>query len=174
MGNPTRKDGRIEPGQKLGTAISARAWNRAQEAADIVLGERTRFGADGQSAIERASNIVLVRNDSGADIPRFGVIGFGQIISNLNTSQIVVQGVLPKAFSAFGIAVEPIASGSVGRCACSGVFPVRVSICNTSHMYANPKDNDVEMLYSSTVGSLQILSRGNFFFTGEDIVVGVM
>jgi hypothetical protein len=38
---PRRPDGRIEPGQKLARAISARAWNRAQDAADIVLGERT-------------------------------------------------------------------------------------------------------------------------------------
>lgn len=36
----TRRDGRIDPGQKLANAISARAWNRAQDAADIVLGER--------------------------------------------------------------------------------------------------------------------------------------
>jgi hypothetical protein len=35
-----RNDGRIEPGQSLRRGISARAWNRAQEAADIVLGER--------------------------------------------------------------------------------------------------------------------------------------
>lgn len=35
-----RHDGRIEPGQSLNTAISARAWNRAQDAADIVLGDR--------------------------------------------------------------------------------------------------------------------------------------
>lgn len=35
-----RSDGRIEPGQRLSRAISARAWNRAQEAADIVLGEQ--------------------------------------------------------------------------------------------------------------------------------------
>jgi hypothetical protein len=41
----TRRDGRIDPGQKLGKAISARAWNRAQDAADIVLGEQTVFGA---------------------------------------------------------------------------------------------------------------------------------
>ena len=34
-----RQDGRIEPGQKLSKAISARAWNRAQDAADIVLGD---------------------------------------------------------------------------------------------------------------------------------------
>jgi hypothetical protein len=40
-----RQDGRIEPGQKLSGAISARAWNRAQDAADIVLAERTGFGA---------------------------------------------------------------------------------------------------------------------------------
>ena len=33
-----RQDGRIEPGQRLSTAISARAWNRAQQAADVVLG----------------------------------------------------------------------------------------------------------------------------------------
>jgi hypothetical protein len=40
-----RNDGRIEAGQKLAGAISARAWNRAQEAADRVLGAGTGFGA---------------------------------------------------------------------------------------------------------------------------------
>jgi hypothetical protein len=35
-----RQDGRIEQGQSLKSAISARAWNRAQDAADIVLGQR--------------------------------------------------------------------------------------------------------------------------------------
>lgn len=45
MGSPTRHDGRVESGQKISTAFSARAWNRAQDAADIVLGDRPRFGA---------------------------------------------------------------------------------------------------------------------------------
>jgi hypothetical protein len=36
-----RPDGRIEKGQRLSSAISARAWNRAQEAADRVLGAGT-------------------------------------------------------------------------------------------------------------------------------------
>lgn len=35
-----KPDGRIEKGQRLASAISARAWNRAQDAADIVLGVR--------------------------------------------------------------------------------------------------------------------------------------
>jgi len=42
-----RQDGRVEPGQSLKSAVSARAWNRAQDAADIVLGDRTGFGAEG-------------------------------------------------------------------------------------------------------------------------------
>lgn len=35
-----KPDGRIEKGQRIASAISARAWNRAQDAADIVLGVR--------------------------------------------------------------------------------------------------------------------------------------
>lgn len=38
-----RPDGRIEKGQRLGSAISARAWNRAQDAADVVLGVTPGF-----------------------------------------------------------------------------------------------------------------------------------
>ena len=41
-----RADGRIEPGQSLKSAISARAWNRAQDAADIVLDSRYGTRAD--------------------------------------------------------------------------------------------------------------------------------
>jgi hypothetical protein len=47
---PSRRDGRIEAGQPLASAISARAWNRAQDAADIVLGNRPGFAADGVAA----------------------------------------------------------------------------------------------------------------------------
>lgn len=49
----TRKDGRIEPGQRLGRSISARAWNRAQDAADIVLGERPAFVAEAENALPK-------------------------------------------------------------------------------------------------------------------------
>jgi hypothetical protein len=49
-----RQDGRIEPGQKLAGAISARAWNRAQDASDIVLAERTGFGAEAGAAFPGA------------------------------------------------------------------------------------------------------------------------
>jgi len=53
-----KPDGRIEKGQRLSTAISARAWNRAQDAADIVLGVRPGVTAGPESA-RANSNIVL-------------------------------------------------------------------------------------------------------------------
>lgn len=71
----SRPDGRIEKGQKLRTAISARAWNRAQDAADIVLGATPGSVAGDSTPIEKASNIVLVYNASGQTIPACGVIG---------------------------------------------------------------------------------------------------
>lgn len=167
MGSPTRHDGRVESGQKISTAFSARAWNRAQDAADIVLGDRTRFGAE-DFGIQFAKNVVLVRNSTGSTVERFGVIGIGQPLTNLATSNgIVVDGVMPVAYGSFAIPMEPIENGKIGRCACGGVFPVRVSICSEAHLYANPKDNDITQLYSSTVGLLQILSRGSPLCVGS-------
>lgn len=40
-----RPDGRVQPGQRLDSAFSARAWNRAQDAADLVLGDRGGLAA---------------------------------------------------------------------------------------------------------------------------------
>ena len=64
-----RNDGRIEAGQKLAGAISARAWNRAQDAADRVLGVGTGFTGGGATGADPAPNVVLIKNDSGADVP---------------------------------------------------------------------------------------------------------
>ena len=41
-----KADGRVEKGQSLRSAFSARAWNRAQDAADIVLGARPGLTAE--------------------------------------------------------------------------------------------------------------------------------
>jgi hypothetical protein len=41
-----KPDGRIEKGQRIASAISARAWNRAQDAADVVLGVRPGVTAE--------------------------------------------------------------------------------------------------------------------------------
>jgi hypothetical protein len=183
-----RADGRIEPRQKLSTAISARAWNRAQDAADIVLGDRTRFGADGQSPIERASNIVLVRNDSGGDVPWLGVLGLGapiispsggtlggtDVASELAREFVrrpVLSGGMP--IGTFAVAMEPIPSGAIGRAAVGGVFACRVDIVADWHGFASARGGDRTQLQSTDCGPLKLLWKEGG--TGQDKwAVGLM
>lgn len=52
-----RSDGRIEAGDPLRSSISARAWNRAQDAADVVFGAYAGFTATPEAALP--SSIVV-------------------------------------------------------------------------------------------------------------------
>ena len=85
MGRP---DGRIEKGQRLGSAISARAWNRAQDAADVVLGVTPGFSADGLAT----RGFPCVRGTFNIGTPRYGYvyrtssIGDGLSITSANTT----------------------------------------------------------------------------------------
>lgn len=63
-----RQDGRIERGQRLTSAISARAWNRSQDAADIVLGRQ--YGIQANAGPGQPVNRIAVR------IPESAISGF--------------------------------------------------------------------------------------------------
>lgn len=170
-----RQDGRIEPGQKLSSAISARAWNRAQQAADIVLGSVPQAVGDPSLPLDRASNIVLVRNDSGQDVPWLGVLEFsGVVISPAGGTLAgndsagskarefvrdpVLIGVLPEASTKpFGVAVEPIAAGKIGRVAIGGRFPCKIKVLAAGHQYARARYNDVTQLISAECGAMRLL-----------------
>lgn len=69
-----RQDGRIEPGQRISRAISARAWNRAQDAADIVLGRQVRFGAGVPSSLPDRLYRRVTTAPSASRRMRFGMI----------------------------------------------------------------------------------------------------
>jgi hypothetical protein len=63
-----RNDGRIEKGQRLSSAISARAWNRAQQAADIVLGVEPSVSATAGSVEPRRVVVPCLVSSSKNDI----------------------------------------------------------------------------------------------------------
>jgi hypothetical protein len=67
-----RTDGRIEKGQSLKTAISARAWNRAQDAADIVLGVSQSITVDGLQLPMIPQVVVYARMDGVQPAPLVG------------------------------------------------------------------------------------------------------
>jgi hypothetical protein len=165
--------GRINPGQRLANAISARAWNRAQDAADIILRDRASLGVDGQNAPRSLTDLV-VRNDSGFAVSMLGVLSLtSPVISPVGGDfdadeeadarareffrSPVLIGVTPTANSPrFGIAVEPIKKDAVGRVAVAGVVACNV-FCNKSwHSYAAQKNGE-SILESSPFGNIQIL-----------------
>jgi hypothetical protein len=171
-----RNDGRIEAGQKLAGAISAKAWNRAQDAADRVLGVGTGITGGGATGADPAPNIVLIKNDSGADVPWLGVMGIsgveidpsgGNLTGNTDAdkrarefaSRPVLSGGQPSSSSdeLFVVAMEPIKNGAIGRAACGGVFACKVNVTNVTHKFAKAKDGDRTQLQSASCGVLQLL-----------------
>jgi hypothetical protein len=130
-----RPDGRIEKGQRLSTAISARAWNRTQEAADRVLGPQASFEAGAIGSTQAPYQWVYVKNTTGSDLARWGVLaitGLEITPTEDNVAQFeampVLTGATPSASTtAWGIAVEPIAAGKVGRLAVAGVVQAKTA-----------------------------------------------
>lgn len=154
-----RPDGRVEPGQRISSAFSARAWNRAQDAADLVLGARTGAEAGASAGGDRASNIVLVRNDSGQDVPWLGVLGISGVVidpsggtldgtnaASKRAREFVSRPVLIGAHPSsnffqgekIGIAIEPIGVDKIGRAAIGGAFACQVYINSQTHGFAVP------------------------------------
>jgi hypothetical protein len=172
-----RADGRVRPGQNIAAAFSARAWNRAQDAADIILGDRGGIAAGEPDAIDRAPNVVLIRNTTSAAVESFGVLGISGVDINPSGGTLggtdeassrarefsrrpVLTGVAPSTpthVDQFVVMLEPVAAGAIARAAISGCFPCRVRIMDTSHKFANIRNADTTQLQSASCGVLQLV-----------------
>jgi hypothetical protein len=140
-----RPDGRIEPGQPLRGAISARAWNRAQDAADIVLGAYagTQGGAPGSPVLKPYTWVYC---KPSATVARWGVLAItGVAITPTSSSggatasfeeMPVLTGATPdEDTTAWCVAVEPIESGKIGRVAVGGVVQCKVEVDKTDDKF---------------------------------------
>jgi hypothetical protein len=171
-----RSDYRIEKGQKLSSAISAAGWNRTQEAADIVLNTRGGQAAGEPRDFDRAANLVLVRNNTGQSVPRFGVLGItgveidpsGGTLTGTNAASIrarefarrpLLVGNIPNSShtETFVVLVEPVAANGIVRAAVSGAFACLVNVIDASHKFATVKSGDREQLESTACGVLQLI-----------------
>jgi len=164
-----RNDGKLEPGQKLNGAITARSWNRMVDATEIVLGAPQDFGADGVQGPAAPNHTILCRNDSGAAVGRWGVLAItGMVIApsgaagaatlSWQTSPAVI-GVAPPTgtVGGFVVAVEPIANGKIGRAAVSGVVQAKVDVTDAGHTFATPKPGSTTAFDSGSSGPALIL-----------------
>jgi hypothetical protein len=132
-----RPDGRIEPGQPLRGAISARAWNRAQDAADLVLGAYagTEGGIPG-SPVLKPYTWAYCR--PSVTVARWGVLAItgvaitptsssGGATASFEEMPVLTGGTPSATTTAWCVAVEPIESNAVGRVAVGGVVQLKAA-----------------------------------------------
>ena len=160
-----KPDGRIEKGQRLSTAISAKAWNRAQDAADIVLGARPGVEAVGQVYSQPYISALVNIDNATEEYPHGGVcielldaewdapavntsFAFPSAIPRANQTTYLkgeiaeVEDLLEyETYNsvvprAFAVSVEPIAIGqTVVRCAVAGLVVAAVRLLSGAHQF---------------------------------------
>jgi hypothetical protein len=177
---PRRPDGRIEQGQRLSTAISARAWNRAQDAADIVLGERTGFGAEAGTPVKSYTEMIGVNNTEAIiDIYQpvhyvlvrdLTEIGYDATIQLNSPASPASPWLYP-----FGVALEPMLPNRFGRVAVSGIVRCRVeltgpatnayAILNFNAKKASQNPSGCARLLSSGSGEFQLVHLDQHSYT---------
>lgn len=158
--------GKVTPGPIKGQ-LSARALNRAQDAADIVLGQRPNGTADGPGFGPAPYTPILAKNTTTGVVRRWGVMSIAGVVftpsgtTGAATQQFqdqpVLLGGLPTGGSSFVVAVEPIAAGKIGRVAVAGVVQAKINVVSESDTFATAKDGDLTQLTSAASGDATIL-----------------
>jgi hypothetical protein len=153
----------------------------------VTAGEKFRFGARTYNEMtaliekDRASSLsmqsrsargnndfVLVKNISGSDVARFGVLGIAGIVFDPATalpafvSRTVFTGQTPtEAHQAgqFLVCAEPIQHGAIGRAWADGIVTVRVDVLNEEHLFATANPGDTTQLVSGDGGLCSVLFK---------------
>jgi hypothetical protein len=129
-----RPDGRIEPGQPLRGAISARAWNRAQDAADLVLGANPGTAGVPGSTVLKPYTWAFCQ--PSVTVARWGVLAItgvaitptsssGGATASFEEMPVLTGGTPSATTTAWCVAVEPIESGKIGKVAVGGVVQLK-------------------------------------------------
>jgi hypothetical protein len=171
-----KPDGRIEKGQRLSTAISARAWNRAQDAADIVLGAKPGIDADGLSypvarnwLYARAASAInamewcLVDPSSPPPIDWQGLSATEQQSAKRSFHASAVIGDIRPARTAVAsfsaswqmshvvLALEPATTGRVIRVQVSGPVYAEINLRHRYHPAARLSSSDYETGFGASL-----------------------
>jgi hypothetical protein len=171
---------RIKPGPLRGQ-ISARAWNRAQDSADIVLGDRYGQAGEPQTDGPKPYTPILARNSTTGTVNRWGVLSVAGVVFTPSGAtgnatqqfqdQPVLSGGLPTGGSSFVVAVEPIAAGKIGRVAVAGVVQAKINVVSESDTFATAKDGDLTQLSSASSGEATILWKESGTGAGKWAIV---
>lgn len=154
----------LKPGDRI-SAISAAAYNAGIRGGIEYLQRSHPANSPGYAEASQEC-IIKVRNDSGAAVDRFGVLGLGNPVVTPTDSlgefqrQIVLIGTTPTAAShtgKFAIMREPVPSGAIGEAFVAGACIVQINVTDATHALADVADGDAAKLASGTSGAAKIL-----------------
>jgi hypothetical protein len=171
----SRPDGRIEPGQSLRGAISARAWNRAQDAADLVLGANPGTAGVPGSPVLKPYTWCYCK--SSVTVARWGVLAItgvaitptsssGGATASFEEMPVLTGGTPSATTTAWCVAVEPIAANAVGRVAVGGVVQCKVEVDKADDKFVACKASASE-LKTGTTGEGLILWKDSGTGSGK-------
>jgi hypothetical protein len=154
---------KVKPGELL--TIPASAYNAFVDAALDYQGRMLNLEKTGMAAGQNG-NLIVVKNNSGADRDRFQILGIDSVVisptDNLQQFQNrpAIVGVTPNVNDhrgKFMILAEPIKSGQLGLAWIAGVCPVQVYFLSENHRYADVGGGGSSCLSSGDSGVAQIL-----------------
>ncbi len=144
--------------------IPAPAYNAFVDAA-IDLRRRQHEESREPQRLRRDSDIILVRNDSGSTVPRFGILGLDAPIvapgNALEIERVAFIGVTPTSGHAgrFAVLLETAAAGAIVRAAVGGVVPVTINVNDANHQYVDVIPGSTVRLQTAHSGAAHILWR---------------
>lgn len=166
---------RLGPNETL-PIVPRETFNTVIDLRELLAGKR--FDRKTQPSLpERDTAYVLVRNDSGHDVDRFGILGIKEPIVLPSDNELEFKSNWALAcdtpstgsseypaghFGRFVITIEPIADGKVGKAYIGGVCPVKLDVASgdDAPTHAEIIDGDRTMLQGGSSGTATVLWSG--------------
>lgn len=118
---------------------------------------------------------ILIRNDTGDTVARYGVLAVGDPVLTPGVSlsgfknNKLFKGIAPSPTAIVAVVQETIADGAIGRAVVAGLTQVQIDVSDAAHQYATPT-TDPEHMESGATGRFKIVYKAS----GTGVVWGVI
>ena len=153
---------KVLPGEPL--RLTADAFNAMLDAAGAARSQHTGGGQIRETP--RATALVKVRNISGADVDRWGVLALGDptILPADNEDefqrQVVFDGIAPTGSTPAGkfvVLTEPLPDGAIGLGVLAGVATCKLSVPGALGAFAECENANTTSLVTGSTGTARVL-----------------
>ena len=149
---------KVSPGQSF-SAPSHKTWNNMIDAADKIAKDRLGTVSP-RDKLPISCDIVKVKNSTGADLTNGEIICLDDfLLDALSRDSLWFDGKTPtSAELPYGVLLEPIPNGLIGRVQVSGVCVAKIDQIYASHPFAHIKVGE-KQLQTDWHGQAEILHR---------------